>query len=259
MSGNSKEKALLVKRLSELAERSYSKGIYTFTDFLSLSEQSAANEVMRELSYASPAFFGGTDFSERRILRFGDGDSMGYEEPYPISVIAVRPVAGDFARELNHRDFLGSILNLGVERSVLGDIAVDREKNTGYVFCLETMAEFLSENLIKVKNEKVACEIIDLSSLPEGIEPKTEEKTLSVASPRLDGVIAAAFNLSRSDAQEAVRTGVVFVNQTECQNTSLSLKEGDLVSMRGKGRFIYRGVNYVSRRGRDNITIELFI
>ncbi len=259
MPGKSKEESLLLKRISELAERSYSKGIYTYTDFLSLSEQSAAKEIIREISYASPAFFGGTAFSERQILRFGSEDSLGYGESYPISVISVHPTAGNFAKELSHRDFLGSILNLGIERSVLGDIAIDRDSNTGYVFCLETMADFIKENLQKVRNEKVICEVTDLLSLPKGIEPKTEEKTLSVASPRIDGVISAAFNLSRSDAQDAVGSGLVFVNQKECSNTSLSLKEGDLVSMRGKGRFIYKGINYVSRRGRDNITIELFI
>ncbi len=259
MNFDPKEKAIFENRLFELAERSYMKGLYTFTPFLSLAEQSVCEENRAGISYASPSYFGGTEYAERRILRFGNADTFGYEEQFPISVICVTPHAGDFARELSHRDFLGSVLNLGLDRSVIGDILIDREKNRGYIFCLSHIADFICESLERVKNEKVRCELFDIASLPDGIEPKTEECRLSVSSPRLDGVVAAVYNLSRSDAQDTVRAGLVFVNGRLCEDLSHTLTEGDLVSIRGKGRFIYRGVNYVSRRGRDNITVERFI
>ncbi len=259
MSDFTKERALLGRHLCELAERSYSKGIYTFTGFLSLDEQSVLLGLTGELGYASPSLFGGTSFAERRCARFGSEEALGYDEPFPISVIEIKPSAGAFARELSHRDFLGSVLNLGIERSVVGDILINRDENTGYIFCIEQMASFIAENLIKVRNERVECTITDIYSLPKGIEPRTELRTLSVASPRLDGIVAAVWHLSRSDAQELIRSGLVFVNHRELQSTSENLSEGDLVSVRGKGRFIYRGINYVSRKGRDNISVEMFI
>jgi RNA-binding protein YlmH len=260
MDNITKEEQLFRNRISELASRSYGKGIYTFTDFLSLSEQSTVLKMQREIGYAHPSFFGGADFCERRMLRFGCEDEMGYEEPYPICVIEVSPAAPAFASLLTHRDFLGAILNLGVERAVTGDIAIDRETNTAYVFCLESISEFLAENLVKVKRENVKCRIIyDLTELPSGIEPHLLRKTLSVASERVDAVISAAWNVSRTDSADSIRAGLVFINQRICTSPSESLKAGDLVSLRGKGRFIYLGVNYVSRKGRDNVSIDMFV
>ena len=260
MDNITKEEQLFRNRIAELAERSYGKGIYTFTDFLSLSEQSTVIEMQRDLSYAHPSFFGGADFCERRILRFGCEDEMGYDEPYPICAVEVSPSAPAFATPLTHRDFLGAILNLGIERSVIGDIAIDRESNTAYVFCLESIADFIAESLVKVKRENVKCRIIyDLSELPGGIEPSLLRKTLSVASERVDAVISAAWNISRTDSSDAVKAGLVFVNQRLCTSPSDNLKGGDLVSLRGRGRFIYLGVNYVSRKGRDNVSVDMFV
>lgn len=260
MDNITKEEQLFRNRITELAGRSYGKGIYTFTDFLSLSEQSTVLEMQKDISYAHPSFFGGADFCERRVLRFGCEDEMGYDEPYPIAAVEVAPAAPAFASLLTHRDFLGAILNLGIERAVIGDIAIDRDTNTAYVFCLESISEFLSENLVKVKRENVRCRIIyDLCELPNGIEPRLERKTLSVASARVDAVLSAAWNISRTDSSDAVRAGLVFVNQRLCTSPSDNLKVGDLVSLRGKGRFIYLGVNYVSRKGRDNISVDMFV
>ena len=260
MDNVTKEEQLFRNRITELAERSYGKGIYTFTDFLSLSEQSIVIEMQREISYAYPSFFGGADFCERRILRFGDEDELGYDEQYPIYAVEVAPAAPAFASPLTHRDFLGAILNLGIDRSVIGDIAIDRDTNTAYVFCLESISDFLAENLVKVKREGVKCRIIyELSELPQGIEPRLERKNLSVASARVDAVLSAAWNISRTDSSDAVKAGLVFVNQRLCMSPSDNLKEGDLVSLRGRGRFIYIGVNYVSRKGRDNISVDMFV
>lgn len=255
-----KEDILFKNRITELAERSYSKGIYTFTDFLTLSEQSMCFDMMREISYAAPSFFGGADFCERRILRFGSEDSLGYEQPYPIVVVAVSPAALEFAAKLTHRDFLGAVLNLGIDRSVIGDIAIDTDMNTAYIFCLYGMSEYICENLKRVKHDNVTCSLIDdLTSLPDGIEPKLLRKSLSVASERVDAVISAAYNISRGDSSDAVKAGLVYVNQKLSTSASDNLKEGDLVSVRGKGRFVYLGVNYVSRKGRDNICIDMFV
>ena len=260
MDNITKEEQLFRNRIGELATRSYGKGIYTFTDFLSLSEQSPVIEMQRELSYAHPSFFGGADFCERRVRRFGCEDEMGYDEPYPIVAVEVAPAAPAFASPLTHRDFLGAILNLGIDRSVIGDIAIDRETNTAYVFCLESISGFLAENLVKVKREGVKCRIIyDLSELPGGIEPQLLRKTLSVASERVDAVISAAWNISRTDSSDAVKAGLVFINQRLCTSPSEPLKEGDLVSFRGKGRFRYIGINYVSRKGRDNVSVDMFV
>ena len=123
----------LKKRFAELAERSYQKNVYVFTDFLNLSEQAVFFEQERELSYAGYTLWGGTESSERRMLRFGTEELLGYEEPFPITCIRIRPAAKKFAEDLNHRDFLGALMHLGIERSVLGDICLRDQE--AYLIC----------------------------------------------------------------------------------------------------------------------------
>ena len=124
---------LLKKRFAELAKRSYQNNMYTFTGFLNVNEQALFFEIERELSYAGCTLWGGTENSERRMLRFGDSDNLGYEEAFPIACVSVRPLMQKFADSLSHRDFLGSLMNLGIERSVLGDIYV-KDKGA-YILC----------------------------------------------------------------------------------------------------------------------------
>ena len=111
----------LKKRLTELAEKAYSRNIYTYTPFLGLAEQQAYYAVEREVSYAGVQMEGGASLCERKIIRFGD---PGYEETFPIARIEILPKTPKFAENLTHRDFLGAVMNLGIERDVVGDFFV---------------------------------------------------------------------------------------------------------------------------------------
>lgn len=102
-----KELQQLKKRLLELAGRSYEHGIYTFTPFLGLSEQQAFYEIQRDLAYAGTGMEGGSPLCERKMIRFGAAENLGYEEPYPIACLKVEPVMPKFAEQLTHRDFPG--------------------------------------------------------------------------------------------------------------------------------------------------------
>jgi RNA-binding protein YlmH len=101
-------------RLTELADRSYRTGIFTFTDFLSMAELAAYYEQEGELQYASPSLFGGCEQAERQMIRFGGPEEIGYDQPFPISALAIRPLQAKFADDLTHRDFLGALMNLGI-------------------------------------------------------------------------------------------------------------------------------------------------
>ena len=115
------DERLLYARLKELAERS--DGRFTFTDFLGLAEQSVLTEVLRDIRVRYE-LFGGADGAERVMARFGDEDELYYSEPFPIDIIRVSPRSQKFANQLTHRDFLGAILNLGIERRCVGDIVI---------------------------------------------------------------------------------------------------------------------------------------
>ena len=135
------ENELLKKRFTELANKSYNAGIYLFTDFLGLAEQAVFNEAKAAFRHIPYTAFGGAAGAERIMIRFGDTESFGYTEDFPIVCIKAEPVSQKFADKLTHRDFLGAILNLGIQRSTLGDIPII--DNVGYIFAKEDIAPFI--------------------------------------------------------------------------------------------------------------------
>lgn len=244
----------LKKRLLELAKRSYDQGIYTFTPFLGLSEQQAFHEIQREAAYAGFSMEGGAPVCERRMIRFGTAEQLGYEEPYPILCLKVEPPVPKFAEHLTHRDFLGAIMNLGIERSTVGDIFVkDKE---AIVFCQESIAPYLTQQLTQVRHTQVKCTV---TGVPEELSsPVLEKMQLSVSSARIDAVISRLYNLSRSESMDLFRMGRVYVNGRLTENNSYALKEGDGVTARGFGRFLYTGEQGETRKGRIRVGVEVY-
>ena len=246
---------ILKKRLSELAERSYNGRIFTFSDFLGLGEQSALESIRREIAHAGITLFGGAPGTERVMARFGDEEELGYSVDFPISIIEIAPKSQKFSEELSHRDCLGAIMSLGIERDTLGDIVILGK--TAYLFAKEAIADYIIENLTKIRHTDVIARLAD--GLPCGELYKTERITVQVSSERLDSVIARAFGLSREESGELFRRGRVFVSGRETENLSHSPKPGDTISVRGCGRFIYLGYKSTSKKGKLNIEIDKFV
>ena len=246
---------LTKRRFIELGRKSFNSSIFTFTDFLGLAEQSAFNEIKKELRGIHYEAFGGAEGAERVVIRFGSEDELGYSLPYPISVIKAEPLSPKYADKLTHRDFLGAILNLGIERDTLGDIVII--DNVGYIFALENIAGYIADGLTKVKRTDVSAKIVD--DLPEGDLYRTERKTVQISGERLDAVIAKAFSLSREDAQLLFQKRLVFADGRQIDSTSYTPKENEKISVRGHGRFIYVGQQSLSKKGKLNVAVEMYI
>lgn len=242
----------LKNRLIELADKAYSRNIYTYTPFLGLAEQQAYYGVEREVSYAGVSMEGGAPLCERKIIRFGD---PGYEEAFPIVRLEIRPKTPKFAENLTHRDFLGAVMNLGIERDVVGDIFLPDEKSA-LLFCHENIADYIVENLDRVRHTNVACKRAEGEIALESAEP--ERISVTVASPRADGVISKVYNLSREESRELFNNGRIFINGIQTQNLSCQLKEEDAVTVRGFGKFIYYGQTGVSKKGKDRVEVGVF-
>ena len=245
-----KEEALLIKRLQELSDRSYSREIYTYSDFLNMYEQ----DLLLSNVTGDYILFGGIDSAERKIACFGNEDTFRYSPSYPICCIMISPLMQKFADSLTHRDFLGSVLALGIKREMLGDIII--KENEGYIFCLFAVAEFITENLNKVKHTSVKCAVIN--ELPENINPEYTEKVIVVASQRLDAVIGAVYNISRNDSNSLFTAKKVFVNNKLTESNSHKIKENDIISVRGFGRFKWRGMLQETRKGKLRALVEVF-
>lgn len=246
---------LLKKRFRELGEKCYQNNQYTFTGFLSPADLSCFYEVERELSYVPYTIWGGSEFCERVMIRFGSEEMLGYVEEFPISCIQVKPLSFKFADDLTHRDFLGALMNLGIERSTLGDILLI--ENTAFLFCMENMTDFIMENLCNVKHTSVLCERAKFVPAFSGKEKK--EIRIQISSPRVDAVVSKVYKLSRSEAIDFFRQKKVFVNGRQCENNSMMLKAGDMVNVRGRGKFEYTGAGNVSKKGKMNGVVLLVV
>ena len=246
---------LLKKRFIELANKSYNSGIFLFTDFLGLMEQSVFNEVKRVISPLPYSVFGGAEGAERVMIRFGSEEEFGYSVPFPIVCIKAEPVSQKFADKLTHRDFLGALLNLGIERSTLGDIPI--VNNVGYIFAKEDIASFIISELTRVKRTDVRLSIV--CEIPNGELYKTERRKIQANGERLDAVIAKVFSLSRDEGQSLFSKKLVFVDGRACENTSYIPKRGERISVRGYGRMVYLGYESTSKKGKLNIEVDLYV
>lgn len=249
------EETLLQKRFLELAEKAYARGIYTFTPFLGLAEQDIFTRTERELSYVPHDTFGGAEGCERVMIRFGSEDLCGYEQPFPIVCILAAPVSRKFADKLTHRDLLGALMNLGIDRAQLGDIIL--REDGAYLFATETIAPFVCDNLNRAKHTSLTCSIAE--ALPAGNLFTLESRECLVASQRIDGVAAHVFHLSRSELADLIRAGKLFLNGRQCVGGSDLLKDGDVVSLRGHGRFLYRGAQRTTKSGKLSVLVECYL
>ncbi|MCI5514344.1 MAG: YlmH/Sll1252 family protein [Oscillospiraceae bacterium] len=241
------ENELTKKRLTELSHRAFERGYTTFSDFLNLEEISLLKSLHTESEYN---LYGGYDNADRCVASFGECE----EYQYPISCIKIEPANQKFADELSHRDFLGALMNLGINRSTLGDIIVTN--NTGYLFCLNSIKEYILQNLDRIKHTTVRC---TESVLPAEIaEKKPEPVELTVSSQRVDIIVAAVFKLSRNTVTQLVNQEKVFINSKIAYKESLTLKSGDIVSVRGKGKFIFDGEIRQTKKNKSVIGIRLY-
>ena len=173
----------------------------------------------------------------------------------------MRVTAPKGGRVLTHRDYLGSLLALGLDREVTGDILVrgpDEKTGGGAdIIVEEGVAEFIELNYGKAGRTNLTVEILPIDALDTGLVNIVEKRD-TVASLRLDNVVSSAFAVSRSKAAEAIRRGIVSVNSVECLKVDQMIEEGDRVTLRGKGKIALAEVGGRSRKDRIIVTFNLY-
>lgn len=244
------DEKLIIDRVLDLVSMCERKCEACFSDFL----DGAKMRLIQEKCFVSGLnfeFFGGFLDAERKML----GVFPEWEEPngFPISLLEV---THNFGGELSHRDYLGSLMGLGIDRKKTGDILID--KNTAYIFVTESVSSYISENLTKIGSRGVKVKIRDIA---DAVIP--EKKFLMInsvcASLRLDALVGAAANISRSKATELILAGLVKLNHKEEETPSKQVSEGDLLSVRGYGRFVLCEAGGETRKGRIHIVLKKYI
>ncbi len=243
------ENQITAAELSDADRGSYEKNILKYVGFLSMDEQSIYNKLKTGFKNSRNFLNGGHEGAERAAAFFLP-DYMDEVTAVKeiISLISVRPLNVKFADDLSHRDYLGAIMNLGIERHCIGDIIADNESKTGYIFALKSMEKVIEAELTRIKHTSVTCTIEpDLKNVPE---PKTVNLKVNIASERLDTVVSAVFGISRQKASALIDSEKVFISGRYKINSGSQLKEGDSISVRGFGKFIYNGISGGTKKGR---------
>ena len=249
-----REEQQLEKRLLDLAQTAYQRGIVTYSDFLNLNEQHIFHSIRPKLSYLKTESFGGYEAAERQMAAFVPDAPMFCPE-YPIACVRIKPLQRKFAERLSHRDYLGALLNLGLDRSKTGDILVEEEE--AFLFCQEKLVDFICENFTRIRHTSVMAKRVEGESF--SYEPNIQEITGTVGSVRLDSLLALAFGASRSSLSGQIEGGKVFVNGRLAASSSCQPKEGDLISVRGMGRFRLQEIGGQSKKGRIYVTLFKYI
>ena len=241
----------LKKRIRECAVRAERTGRSQYLGFLNASEAALVREMAVRGEVRNVSLYGGVEDAERLMARFGEEDE---NEAWPVACVMIRPVNDKFAEDLSHRDFLGALMGLGVERDVMGDLRL--EDNRCCCFCRDEMAEIIL-SLTEVRHTRVRCErVTDPGEIPP-LKVKTER--FPVASERIDAVVSEVCRVSRAAAAEMCRGEKVAVGGRVQPDPSRKLKPGDVFSVRGCGKFRYRGERGTSRRGKMILEIDRYL
>ena len=241
----------LLKRGEDLARRCENKCMVTNTGFLSPAERYAL-EHHAPLRLARMIFRGGHEDAERTMAFFLP-DYMEEEDFDEGEYICAMKITAAFGSP-GHRDYMGAVLGMGVDRAWVGDILT--EGSEAYVFCQPSVLRHL-ESIDKVGRFGVRAGRIELAAIPKK-EKKMQEMNFTVMSLRLDAVCAGMFRLSRTEAARQINAGLVSLNYSQCMKVDAAIKEGDIISIRGSGKGKLRELGGNSRKGRLFVICEVY-
>ena len=238
-------------------------GQVTYTAFLTPAEQHRLGQALGRRG--EWLFAGGYGAAERKRLFCLPPYMQGLDEQTLFAYLADTfaetliplEIRGSGYRDLAHRDYLGAILNLGLERSAVGDLCVS-DKSRAVLFCDRVIADFLCENLTRVANDAVRLAPV---VLPKGFDGGHTFRRITdtVASPRADNVVAALAGLSRERAQALFREGMVEIDYEPADKPDRAVFEGTILVIRGKGKVVIRSLAETTKKGRLRLAADQYL
>ena len=248
-----KEETFFRRRMEELCGACYQKNIPTHSRFLNADEQT----VFRSMHLSAPGVrivsYGGPDAAERKIICF----LPDYQPEVPedtLCFLKISPVSEKFAEALSHRDYLGALMSLGIERSMLGDIFMDG--SSAHLAALPEVRDTILDELTEVRRTRVKVASEGLSDVLA--VQHTEIVDVNTASCRADSLVCAVFRISRGGAKTLFAEHRVFRNGAELTDGSKEVRPGDVISVREKGRFRLLDGIRETKKGRLYVPVELF-
>ena len=243
------EYKLLVAKVIDKYEFSITKNKIVYTDFLNMAEISEIKKILKEENVSNYIFYGGKEETDRSLLIFYPekfSEEMVIKNYEKIFKVIRIELPNNIKYE--HREFLSGLMKLGIKREKIGDIIV-----TDYgadIIALNEISEILVNDLkLLTRFRKSNIFVIDLHELAE-TKTEFEELSIIVSSIRLDNFVAELARCSRTNAEELINQGRVFVNSINEFKNSKKININDIITIRGKGKFIFDGIEKETRSGR---------
>lgn len=259
-----KDTLLLEKRFVDLSRAAYQRDIAVYSDFLNLNEQNILHTLPKDKLFTRFVSFGGYGMAERQMaafipdalyLRYGKSELAPEEVCYPFCALKLSPLNKKFAEDLTHRDYLGAVLNLGIDRCKTGDILVDGK--IALIFVHRDLSDMVCSELTRVRHTSIRIEKIPVSEI--NYSPEYEEIKGTVASVRLDSLLALAFSSSRTRLTGLIEGGKVYVNGRLITSNGYQPCEGDVVSVRGMGKFRFESIGGQTRKNRTMVVVFRYV
>ena len=249
------EERLLLARALDKLELARNRSVPGHTGFLSPQERVSVENLLNACGHPRHLFYGGFEGAERTVCAFlpdWQEEDAWLDSDCPIKALRCTWSNGT----LSHRDFLGSILGLGLDREKIGDLLV--RDGECHILALEDVADFLVMNLDQAGRVRLKTAPVDLADLKPP-EVKVRPIRDTVSSLRLDAVAAAGFSLSRGKAAELISSGKFQLNHRECLKPDRPVAAGDVMSCRGLGKCVLKEVGGPSKKGRIMILLERYV
>ena len=255
--GAAGEDRLLLAKVLDRAGQAQSRNIPAATDFLSPQQQALASDLMRLAGIPETGHvrLGGYEGAERNLFLFLP-DWLEAEDAESQSPIRCLRASFRAEEKLTHRDFLGSLMGMGIVREKLGDILVGLD--SADLVVLDTVADFLLQSWTSAGRAKLTVAEIDPAHIHIP-QIQCQEVRDTVSSLRLDAVVSTGFRMARGKAADLITSGRVQVNWRECTRPDKLLSAGDTVSARGFGKFELTEVGGVTKKGRTAIVLKRYV
>lgn len=247
---NNKKQIINMRRILDKIEIVLNRHTIECTDFLDPYERKLAKSILNQFMEISYEESGGLENSERQVIVIYPDYYQYNDIDIPIDFLMIE-VDID---KLSHRDFLGAILSLGINRDKIGDILI--HETYAQIVVKNEISNFIRMNLEKVGNKRVKIKEVELIDLDQG-KIDYQEKISTISSLRLDVLISQALKISRNDSQKIIVSDRVKVNWEPMDKVFKDLEEGDLVSVKGHGRFILYSIEGISKKGKPRIKLRL--
>ena len=252
---NQPDERLLLAKVLDQADFSLKRHENTFTDFCDPGKMEMVLRAISGISGLHFTVFGGGEDCERRRIGFCPDYREIVEDEFPIKAVKISANM-KFSKELTHRDFLGSVLGLGIDRGKVGDIFLFEDYTL--VFACDEIAQYICTNLMRVGKTAVKTQLQNVNEVEMPIK-NVEEKSVTVSSLRLDALVGAAFNMSRGKAAALIEGEKVFINWMTAASVSKSVKEGDMLSVRGFGRAKLLEVRGKTKKDRIGVVFLKYV